>query len=106
MPRIGGRAKGTRNKATEFIRPIAQRYGPEIIEKLHRLALYSKTESTIIKAGELVLAYAYGKPPQSMEIGGIGGGPLRISSPDEKKQALDAILQQVAGRVAESESVQ
>jgi hypothetical protein len=78
----GGRPRGSKNKmSTEFIKPIAQRYGPEIIEKLHRIAMHSKNEQSVIKAGELVLAYGYGKPQQALEVTGANGQPLQTTPP-------------------------
>ena len=98
-----GRPKGARNKATEFIRPIAQRHGPDCIHILYKLALNPKTVQQVkVRAIELLLAYGYGKPTESLELSGAGGGPIRMSTVDEKQHALDALLEQVGSRQPEA----
>jgi len=73
----GGRPKGSRNKATEFIKPIAQRYGPDCLEAMVKLIKNPKVKPADKKAcAELVLAYGYGKPVQAHELSGKGGGPI------------------------------
>jgi hypothetical protein len=100
-----GRPKGARNKATEFIKPIAQRHGPECIQILMAIARHPKKREADRKAcAELVLAYGFGEPGKTLEIGGIGGGPIRMSSVDEKQQALDSLLEQLAARETVAEA--
>jgi hypothetical protein len=100
-----GRPKGARNKATEFIKPIAQRHGPECIQILMTIARNPKKKDIDRKgSAELVLAYGFGEPAKTLELGGIGGGPIRMSTVEEKQQALESILDQVLNG-EQSESV-
>jgi hypothetical protein len=65
--RIGGRQKGTPNKATAEIRAAAQEYGPEALKTLVRLMRNTKDNPTAARAaaGE-ILDRAYGKAHQSI----------------------------------------
>ena len=54
-------------------------------------------------AAQVVLAYGFGEPAKTMELGGIGGGPIRMSSADEKKQALESLLEGLVTRLPEGE---
>jgi hypothetical protein len=58
-----GRKKGTPNKAAFLIREAAQQHGADILERLVELATH-RDGRIAIKAAELILAYAYGKPTE------------------------------------------
>ena len=86
-----GRPKGALNKSTLFIKDVAQRYGPDCIEALVRIVKHPKcTGQEKARAAEIVLAYGYGKPSQSLEIGGHGGGavPVSVEGVDEALRKL------------------
>ncbi len=77
QPGQGGRPKGVKNKATRAVTAIAI--------KLVEDREYRRQFALRFKAGELappleamVWHYAYGKPTEHMEIGGEGGGPVRV----------------------------
>jgi hypothetical protein len=100
VERKKGRPLGAKNKATEFIKPIAQRYGPECIEILMRMARNPKVKETDRRgAAEVVLSYGFGTPTKSYELSGPNGGPMRMSTSEEKKNALDQLLEQVITRL-------
>jgi hypothetical protein len=71
------RPKGARNKATEFIKPIAQRYGPDCIRAMVNILKNSRTKPLEkAKAAEVILAYGFGKPVESHEFSGPNGSAL------------------------------
>lgn len=74
--RIGGRAKGTPNKATAEIKDIARQYAPDAVKELARLAKHAVSEQARVAAIKEILERAYGKSTQP--ISGEGGGPLQV----------------------------
>ena len=75
--KTGGRQKGTPNKTTTELGHACRR--------LVQDKAYRDSFKTRLHAGELAPAleqmvwhYAYGKPLERHEIGGEGGGPLRV----------------------------
>ena len=92
-----GRPKGSPNKATGFIKDVAQRYGAECVGILYRIAHSGKSkESDRIAASEVILAYGYGKPTQRNEFAGPDGGaiPLSVEGVDE---ALAKLVKEAKG---------
>ena len=76
----GGRPKGAKNKATEFIKPIAQRYGPDCLQMAFNIAKNGRSkDADRLKAMELIMAYGYGKPTESHEHSGPGGSAIPVS---------------------------
>jgi hypothetical protein len=47
------------------------------------------TEEGVIKASREVLANAWGRPPQAIEVGGPGGGPVRVTYDDVRTKLTD-----------------
>jgi len=87
-----GRPKGARNKATEFIKPIAQRYGPDCIYAMMRIVKNPRSKDCDRKgAAELIMAYGYGKPVQRNEFGGPDGGAIPVTV-DGVDQALQKVI--------------
>lgn len=66
--RIGGRAKGTPNKATAEVRDIARQYAPSIVAELARLAHDAESEQARVAAGREILDRAYGRAPQAVDM--------------------------------------
>lgn len=62
-----GRKKGTRNKATEDIKAIAQQYGAEAITTLVELMRDADFEPTRVAAAKELLDRGYGKSVQPVE---------------------------------------
>ena len=66
--RGAGRKAGTPNKVTADIRELAQRYGPESVEELARLAKEAQSEQARVEAIKEILDRAYGKSKQSVDV--------------------------------------
>lgn len=76
--RIGGRQKGTPNKATQEIKELARGYGPKAVAELARIAGLTKgppseNEQTRVAAIKELLDRGYGKATQP--ISGDADGP-------------------------------
>ncbi len=59
-----------------------------------------------VRAIELGMAYAYGKPPQNIQLTGLGGGPVQVNVDlsrlsTEKVRELESLLGSVAAAPAE-----
>lgn len=66
---------GGRSKAyADFVRTM-QEHAPTAIEKLI-LGLQDKDPKQVKFSVEMILAYAYGKPKQAIEVSGEEGGPI------------------------------
>ena len=75
--RLGGRPKGSVNKATATIREMARKYAPEALQELGRLALSADSEAAKVAAIKEILDRAYGKSPQPLDGDGEGS-PVRV----------------------------
>lgn len=73
--RIGGRQKGTRNKASVNIKAIAALHGTTAINRLVHLMNKSVNEQVQVAACKEILDRAYGKAPQA--IIGDDDAPIR-----------------------------
>jgi hypothetical protein len=97
---MAGRPKGSRNKATEFIKPIAQRFGPDCMHAMIKIVKHPKASNLDkVRASELIMAYGYGKPVESRELSGPDGGPIPFSV-EGAKAALADVLDEVRGKSA------
>lgn len=77
LPKTGGRAKGTLNKATHDVRALAQEYGPSAIQTL--AAIMQDVEQAAparVAAAKELMDRGYGKAVQATEITGKDGAPL------------------------------
>lgn len=92
-PKSGGRRKGSVNKATAEIREIASKYGPDAIEKLWAIAEKSDSDAAKVSAIREILDRAYGKPAQSMTIGGDAENPLMLK--DQRDAAIAAAIRAI-----------
>lgn len=77
--RFGGRKKGTKNKRTLEIGKACTALAPMAMQRLQAIALQTKDLATAASACKLILAYAYGKPRERVEVTGAGDGPLRFT---------------------------
>jgi hypothetical protein len=66
--KTGGRKAGTPNKATADIKALAQAAAPAAFAKVVRLASSAKSEQVQLKAIEIILDRAYGKPHITAEV--------------------------------------
>ena len=79
-PRPGaGRKPGSVNETTKLIREAAQKHGPDMIDELVRLAKQSESDAARVAAANAVLDRGYGRPKQSLEHVGEGGGPVQVN---------------------------
>src|SRR5215510_6679778 len=62
-----GRKKGTPNKVTAEIKELAQKYGPEAIAELARLATKAESEAPRVAAIKELLDRGYGRAVQPIE---------------------------------------
>jgi hypothetical protein len=62
-----GRKKGTPNKVTAEIKGLAQKYGPEAIAELARLATKAESEAARVAAIKELLDRGYGRAVQPIE---------------------------------------
>lgn len=74
-----GRPPGSVNETTKAIRAAAQEHGPEMITELVRLAKESESDAARVAAANAVLDRGYGRPKQSLEHVGEGGGPVQVT---------------------------
>lgn len=74
--RIGGRQKGTPNKATAEIKEIARKHGADAIERLAYLMTRAESEQAQVAACKELLDRAYGKPAQAI-IGDDDEAPVK-----------------------------
>lgn len=75
--RIGGRQKGTLNKATASVKEMASKFGPEAVATLADIMKNGETEPARIAAAKELLDRAYGKAPQAF-TGENGEGPIEF----------------------------
>jgi hypothetical protein len=75
--RLGGRPKGSVNKATADIRLLAGKYGPEALKELFRLAKEAESESARVSAIKEILDRGFGKSPQPLS-GDPDGHPIAL----------------------------
>ncbi len=64
--RVGGRQKGTPNKATAEIKALAQQHGADAIKRLAHLMTKAESEQAQVAACRELLDRAYGKPAQAI----------------------------------------
>lgn len=65
QPKLGGRQKGTPNKATADVRVLAQQYGPQALEVLSEIMLSTQQPAAArVSAAKEILERGYGKSPQ------------------------------------------
>lgn len=105
-PRPGaGRPSGARSRATKqakaTLSELAQKHTATALQVLVDVAKKGESESARVAAANAILDRAYGKPSQSHEHTGRGGGPIQTVdltklSGDELAQ-LEAIFGPLAG---------
>jgi hypothetical protein len=64
--RIGGRQKGTPNKATADVKALAREHGADAIKRLAHLMQKAESEQAQVAACKELLDRAYGKPAQAI----------------------------------------
>lgn len=84
--RVGGRKKGTPNKATADVKEAAQKYGPAALKKLAALMQSAESEQAQIAAAKEILDRAYGRASQAIS----GDLTLTHKVSDELKDLIAA----------------
>lgn len=74
--RVGGRVKGTPNKATAEIKELSRVHGPAGVERLRQL-MHDPSGAVAVSAIRELLDRGFGKSPQPHDGDGQGG-PVRI----------------------------
>ncbi len=74
--RVGGRAKGTPNKATADIRALAQVHAPTAMKELARLATQAESEAARVAAIKELFDRGFGKARQPI-TGDDDAPPIR-----------------------------
>ncbi len=103
-PRVpgSGRPKGRKNRRTilgsEYLRTI----NPKAKRRLRQIIEGSDAELAL-KAATLVLAYSFGKPIETREISGPGGGPIETRDVDDREFAR--LVPGAVGRNARADAV-
>lgn len=72
--RVGGRQKGTLNKATRDIRDAAQEYSEKALKALVGVMTSSDSDAARVAAANAILDRAHGKPAQALKVGGDEDG--------------------------------
>ena len=82
--RIGGRQKGTPNKATADVKAAAQRYTDEALKALASIMRNSDSDAAKVAAIREILDRGHGKPKQALIGGDEGDAPLKLVSRVER----------------------
>jgi hypothetical protein len=108
-PGVSGNPKGRPKTNQEFV-DIAREGEEALLQKLYLIGL-QRSDSTAVRAIELRLAYARGRPKVIAELTGPDGGPLRINYDDVRtkltdlaKKAEERRAQEVEAAAAESDA--
>jgi hypothetical protein len=94
--RRGGRPKGSKNKTTHEARTLAGKYSLRCFHRLWKLVRDEADPLVKLKALELLLAYAHGRPAATVLLGGDGGDPIRT----KQEQELRADPKELARRLS------
>lgn len=75
LPKAGGRKKGTKNKASNGIRKFSLQL---LMDPIYRRELRKRLKDHTIDPGihRMLYQYAYGRPPEKIELSGPDGGPI------------------------------
>lgn len=96
---VSGNPGGVPKDVREFREACQQRLG----KALTRMddVLDHGSEEGILKAFRELSANGYGRPPQPVELGGPGGGPVRVTYDDVRLKLNDLTAKALAKREAE-----
>jgi hypothetical protein len=76
--RSTGRPKGSLNRATAEVKKAAQKYTNKALKTLAKIMENGEQESARVAAAKELLDRGFGRPSQSVEHMGEGGGPVSI----------------------------
>ena len=72
-----GRKAGIPNKATGEIRDLAKQYTAKALRALVDVLEDSDSDPARVSAANAILDRGWGRPSQTVEHGGLGGGPIK-----------------------------
>ena len=77
--KLGGRKKGVKNKRVPEIRTFARNL---LADRDYRRTLRARLKDLTLDPGliRMLYQYAFGRPPDKLEISGPDGGPIRASA--------------------------
>lgn len=75
--KTGGRAKGSRNKATADVKALAMAYVPEAVKALAKIMQSGESDAARVAAANAILDRACGKPKQALVGGDEGDAPIK-----------------------------
>jgi hypothetical protein len=67
-------------KAKRALAEMAKDHAEAALATLHQIATSGESEGARVSAATAILDRAYGKPPQSHELSGPGGGPIKTET--------------------------
>ena len=93
-----GRKPGKIGEAKRALAEMAKDHAPKALQTLAEIAATGQSEAARVSAANALLDRAYGRPPQSVEHTGDGGGPIKAQvtldvgklSTTTMKELLDA----------------
>lgn len=91
--KMGGRTKGTPNKATIEIKELALKHVPEAITRIVHLMHKAENEQVQLSAAEIILERAFGKVTQGISLP-PGSAPLlqiTMNLPNAPKASEDLV---------------
>ena len=98
--KTGGRKPGTPNKATADIKAAASQHGPQALAALIEIATNGEAPAAArVSAAVALLDRGFGKPGQSVEVTGAGGGPVQQQHAHTALNAAE--FRKIATEVAE-----
>jgi hypothetical protein len=81
---MSGNPNGRPKSLVSFIELARQKGSPVAFKALLRVTQYSKDERAIVQAALGLLAYAWGKPKQAVEVTGKDGAPVEVNDARER----------------------
>lgn len=76
--RVGGRQKGTPNKATADIKALAQKYAPAAMKRLYHIAENSESDAASVAAIKELFDRGFGKSKQPLTGGEEDDNPIKL----------------------------
>lgn len=94
-PNPFGRPRLTEQQAkdSKAFREACRERSPHALEIIEQLAVMADRDSVRLSSAEVILAYGHGRPTQSTEVSGPGGGPITSQNlPLTKEQLLEELV--------------
>jgi hypothetical protein len=95
---ISGNPSGRPKKLVEFVELAREKGSPRAFAALRRITKQGGDERAVVQAALGLLAYAWGKPKQAVELTGKDGAPVEVTNVRERLTA------RIAARLAALEA--